>query len=322
MENKDDYLKINEVEKVTGIPRSTIHFYLREGLLHPPVKTGRTMAYYDNSHLERLKLIQKMKNDLGIPITYIKERLALHTPGSSPDLSPKPNTVTNEDFSVTGGPRDRRKNEIISVAIKIFSEKGFYKTKVKDITDALDMSTGTFYNYFENKEDLFNEAIDGVVLSILGGAADAIKNEQDFLKRMLLRGQVFFEQYSKYSEVLNQLRAEMTQDSQEFQQKVKKIYHGLTQPIIKEFREAMDQGLIRKTDPDLLAYAMTGLIETMSFRMTVDPSYSFGDIIFFLSDFIINGVPTSSDPEEKQKAMDVVEEYIKGLSNGTNRAPG
>lgn len=84
----------------------------------------------------------------------------------------------------------------------------------------------------------------------------------------------------------------------------------------------LDQGLIRKTDPDLLAYAMTGLIETMSFRMTVDPSYSFGDIIFFLSDFIINGVPTSSDPEEKQKAMDVVEEYIKGLSNGTNRAPG
>jgi AcrR family transcriptional regulator/predicted DNA-binding transcriptional regulator AlpA len=312
--NKDDYLKINEVEKMTGIPRSTIHFYLRKGLLHPPVKTGRTMAYYNSSHIERLRLIQQMKNDLGIPITYIKERLALHTPGSAPDLSPKPNTVTNEDFASAVGLKDRRKNEIISVAIKIFSEKGFYKTKVKDITDALDMSTGTFYIYFKNKEDLFNEAIDGVVKSILGGAAEAIKNEKDFMKRLLLRGQVFFEQYSKYSEVLNQLRAEMTRDSQEFQQKVKKIYHGLTQPIIKEFRAAMDQGLIRKTDPDLLAYAMTGLIETMSFRITVDPSYSFGDIMLFLSDFIINGVPLSNDPEEKQEAMAVVTEYIKGLA--------
>lgn len=313
MENKNDYLKINEVEKVTGIPRSTIHFYLREGLLHPPVKTGRTMAYYDNSHLERLRLIQQMKNDLGIPITYIKERLAMQ----APDLSLEPNAVPNEDFSSDGGPKNRRKNEIISAGIKIFSEKGFYKTKVKDITDALDMSTGTFYIYFKNKDDLFNEAIDGVVKSILEGADEAIKNEKDFMMRILLRGQVFFKQYSKYSEVLNQLRAEMTRDSQKFQEKVKKIYHGLTQPIIREFGAAMDQGLIRKTDPDLLAYAMTGLIEIMSFRMTVDPTYSFGDIIIFLADFIINGVPLFRNEEDKQRAFAAVRAYGKGLEKLT-----
>ncbi|MFA6011824.1 MAG: MerR family transcriptional regulator [Desulfobacteraceae bacterium] len=314
MENKNDYLKINEVEKVTGIPRSTIHFYLREGLLHPPVKTGRTMAYYDSSHLERLKLIQQMKNDLGIPITYIKDRLALQTPG----MSPEPNAATNETFSATSSPKDRRKNEIINGAIKIFSEKGFYKTKVKDITDALDMSTGTFYIYFKNKDDLFNEAIDGVVKSILGGAAEAIKNEKDFMMRILLRGRIFFEQYSKYSEVLNQLRAEMTRDSQKYQKKVKKIYHGLTQPIIREFAAAMDQGLIRKSDPDLLAYAMTGLIEIMSFRMTVDPTYSFGDVITFLADFIINGVPLFNDEEDKQRALAAVRNYVKELENAVD----
>lgn len=310
MENKEGYLKINEVEKMTGVPRSTIHFYLREGLLHPPLKTGKTMAYYDNSHLERLKLIQQMKNDLGIPMAYIKERLSSQVLGAMTDSCTKPHAVANEDFTQATGPKDRRKNEIISTAVKIFSEKGYYKTKVKDITDALDMSTGTFYIYFENKEALFNETIDGVVKSILGGAADAIKNEQDFLKRLLRRGKVFFEQYSKYSEVLNQLRAEMTRDSEGFQEKVKKIYHGLTKPIIREFKEAMDAGKIRKTDPDLLAYAMTGLIEVMSFRMTIDSTYSYSDIILFLTDFMLDGVLLFKCEEDKQKAMDSVLEHI------------
>jgi AcrR family transcriptional regulator len=274
------------------------------------------MAYYDNSHLERLKLIQKMKNELGIPIHYIKERIAKLGPGNVSDLGEKAGTVVNEDFPSSEDPRDKRKNEIISAAIKIFSEKGFYKTKIKDITDALDMSTGTFYIYFENKDELFNEAIDGVVKSILGGAAEAIKNEKDFLRRMLLRGQVFFEQYSKYSEVLNQLRAEMTRDSTQFQEKVKRIYHGLTQPVIKEFQDAMDQGLIRKTDPDLLAYAVTGLIEIMSFRMTVDDAYSFGDIILFLTDFMIGGTLSFNDAQNRQRAREVVDEYVKDLGTG------
>lgn len=312
MDKRENYLKINEVEKQTGIPRSTIHFYLREGLLHAPVKTGRTMAYYNDSHLDRLRLIQKMKTELGIPTNYIKERIANLESTGQQDAFFQEQKEKDEGLHLSGGPRDRRKNEIITAAVKIFSEKGFYKTKVKDITDALDMSTGTFYIYFTNKEELFLEAIDGVVKSILGGAAMAIKNEKDFVIRMLMRGQVFFEQYTKYSEILNQLRAEMTRDSKWFQDRVKGIYHDLTLPIIKEFRDAMEQGLVRKTDPDLLAYAVTGLIETMSFRMTVDHSYTFDIIINFLLDFFMNGLALDKDPAQAKK----VRKYLDSIKNG------
>ena len=56
-------MRIKELVERSGLPRTTIHFYLRHGLLHPPVKTGRTMAYYDKSHLDRLRKIQSLKKD-------------------------------------------------------------------------------------------------------------------------------------------------------------------------------------------------------------------------------------------------------------------
>lgn len=56
MVNKKKYIRIGELEKISGLPRSTIHFYIREGILHRSIKTARTMAYYDERHVERLKL--------------------------------------------------------------------------------------------------------------------------------------------------------------------------------------------------------------------------------------------------------------------------
>ena len=305
---KENYLKIGAVEKQTGIPRSTIHFYLREGILHPPLKTGQTMAYYDESHLERLVLIQKMKNELGIPINYIKEKISAMDTGDNKTSTDTLQQIASDDTNIPPSLKERRKNEIISAAVKIFSDKGFYKTKVKDITDSLDMSTGTFYIYFKNKEDLFLEAIDDVVKSIIGGAAEAIVNEKDFVIRMLLRAKVFLEQFSRYSEILNQLRAEMTRDSKWFQERVKGVYHDLTQPVIKEFSEAIDQGFIRPIDPDLTAYAVTGVIETLSFRMTVDDTYTMDKVIEYLIDFFMNGFPITLSEEQNMRVMEFLEE--------------
>ena len=48
-------LKISGLEKATGVPRTTIHFYMREGLLPPPQKTGRSVGYYSDRHVDLLR---------------------------------------------------------------------------------------------------------------------------------------------------------------------------------------------------------------------------------------------------------------------------
>jgi AcrR family transcriptional regulator len=165
----------------------------------------------------------------------------------------------------------------------------------------LKISTGTFYLYFKNKRELFIEVIDDIFYSIVGEAAIAIKGEENFVERMKIRGRVFYQNYSKYDEILNQLRAEMAGEDQWPTEKIKKIYHGLTRPVIREIEAAVGQGIIRKIDPDLLGYCLTGLIEIMSLRLSLDKKYSLGDAIQFITELIIDPLLLSGKNEQSSR---------------------
>ena len=76
-ELRTDRLRIGELAAAAGVSVATIKYYIREGLLPPPpVKTSRTMAYYDAAYLERLKLIRRLREDSYFPLKVIKAILA------------------------------------------------------------------------------------------------------------------------------------------------------------------------------------------------------------------------------------------------------
>jgi AcrR family transcriptional regulator len=279
-------MRINELVKEAGVPRTTVHYYLRIGLLHPPRKTGRTMAYYDDSHVQRLKQIDELKKGARVPISFLKEQIEKSnkiSPSSPADYDVTKTVVTTKE-------KVRKREEIIKAAIRVFSRKGYHQTKVIDITTELKISTGTFYLYFQNKRDLFIEVIDQVFRAIVGDAAIAIKGEDNFFDRMKIRGRVFYENYTRYNEILNQLRAEIASEEDWPQDQLKKIYHGLTKPVIREVTDAVEAGILRKVDPDLLAYSLTGLIEMMSLRVSLDKKYRYEDIEAFIFDSFIKPI--------------------------------
>lgn len=279
-------MRIMELEEKSGVPRTTIHFYLRHGLLHPPRKTGRTMAYYDETHLQRLRTISQLKKGGRLPLSLLKEKV------EAADDAPKAavNAYDVRKTVATTREKEKKRAEIIKQAIVVFTRKGYHGTKIVDITGALNISTGTFYLYFRNKRDLFIEVIDDVFRNIVGEAAVAIKDETDFFRRLRIRGRVFYENYTRYNEVLNQLRAEMAGDDHWPEEKIKKIYHGLTEPVRREIERAVKEGILRPVDPDLAAYALTGLIEIMSLRISLDQKYNLDKIIDFIADLTLNGL--------------------------------
>ena len=289
-------MRIKDLEERSGVPRTTIHFYLRQGILHPPKKTGRTMAYYDESHLSRLQDIRNIKGDVRMPLPLLKERIAAldeeRNEGRPKAVKPA------KEVAITTKAKDTKRQRIVEAAVQIFSQKGYHRTKVHDITNALGISTGTFYIYFGNKRDLFVEVVDHVFRTIIGEAAKAIVAEKDIRNRMIVRGRVFYENYSKYNEILHQLRAEMAGEDKWPQEKIKKAYHDLTRPLMKDIQMGIDTGLYRKMDPDLLAYAFTGIIEVMSFRMMIDNKYTFDEIMAFIMDFTTRGTALEDEMQE------------------------
>ncbi len=65
---------INELAAQAGVTPRTIRYYTSEGLLPPPDTRGR-YALYSNDHLERLRLITRLK-DAYLPLGEIKARVA------------------------------------------------------------------------------------------------------------------------------------------------------------------------------------------------------------------------------------------------------
>ena len=68
-------LKMKHLVERTGVPRQVIHFYIQQGLLPEGRKTGRNMAYYDDSHVERIELVRKLQHERFLPLKVIKAML-------------------------------------------------------------------------------------------------------------------------------------------------------------------------------------------------------------------------------------------------------
>src|ERR1700679_1983442 len=71
---------------------------------------------------------------------------------------------------VTSPKRDQRREAIMAVAREVFFEVGYAAASMSMIAARLGGSKGTLYNYFKNKEELF----EAQVRDVCGHAADRI----------------------------------------------------------------------------------------------------------------------------------------------------
>jgi DNA-binding transcriptional MerR regulator len=74
-------LTVDELAVRVGLPGSTIRMYQTKGVLHPPRRQGR-VAYYDDSHIERLTLVQRLQSR-GFSLPAIAELVKAREEGAS-----------------------------------------------------------------------------------------------------------------------------------------------------------------------------------------------------------------------------------------------
>ncbi len=69
----EEAMKIGELVRRTGVPKETIHFYIREGLLRKPRKSGVNSAEYHPGYVDQIRLIKGLRDNYHLPIPEIKE---------------------------------------------------------------------------------------------------------------------------------------------------------------------------------------------------------------------------------------------------------
>lgn len=262
-DEKDKPMRISDLEKKTGISRGTIHYYIREGLVSQPNRTGKTMAYYTEGHIDELVEIKRLR-DGGFPVSHIREMKAV--------------TTHRRPAAERGEASQERRQRIMQKAVEVFARKGYHQTKISDITGAVGVGHSTFYLYFPSKLALFMECVDEVFQTMFSGVWEEIKNEKNPLGRLRKRGEVVLKSYPQFIDILQVLDSTVEDDSR-LEAMRKDIYKSIAMTVKRDLSKAMEEGLIPQIDAEIVSYMLVGFLETAYLLMSLDSRYGADDLL-------------------------------------------
>lgn len=71
------------------------------------------------------------------------------------------------------------KDNIIDCAVSLFKEKGFRETYIEEISERADVSKGTVYNYFQDKESILAAYFQSIVADYSNENSGRLKDSED-----------------------------------------------------------------------------------------------------------------------------------------------
>jgi len=66
-------MRMRELTAAAGVPKGTIQFYIKEGLIPKPIKQSSNSAFYTEDHLNMILLIKELQAKRFLPLSVIKE---------------------------------------------------------------------------------------------------------------------------------------------------------------------------------------------------------------------------------------------------------
>lgn len=106
-----ELVRIGELAKRSGVPIATLKFYLREGLIAPTRKSGRTMSWYDPALAARVQAIKELQHQQFLPLDVIRE--ALERDAKAPDELAAAEAIAKVLTRHAGTRRAKTRSEIL-----------------------------------------------------------------------------------------------------------------------------------------------------------------------------------------------------------------
>jgi DNA-binding transcriptional MerR regulator len=166
---------MSALERATGVPRSTIHFYISEELLPRPAKTASSRSLYSENHVELLRRITILKQS-GLSLAEIKE-----------ELEPVLARASENWVDLAAHEYERIHAEIIKAATEEFVAKGYEDTHLATIVKKIGTTPHVFYSHFDSKLHLLAECFRVIMESSFQSVEPKLETNLDLVERLLAR---------------------------------------------------------------------------------------------------------------------------------------
>ena len=188
--------------------------------------------------------------------------------------------------------KQARRAQVLRHAKRIFARKGYHRTNVADIIARAHIARGTFYLYFENKKDLFEELLQQV-LGELAGRIHRLRvgpeypHPVDQLRDNLRRVMSFVFAERELTDIL--LNHSVGFD-RELDLKIRAFYEKVADAIQRSLDLGIEMKLVRDCDSRVAAYCILGGIKQMVGESSQRGKRDIEKLIGEILDFGLRGV--------------------------------
>ena len=160
------------------------------------------------------------------------------------------------------------KEKILDAALVSFAENGYRGTNLRDLAAGLGLSKSALYRHYESKEDIWNAVLDRMeayYVSRFGSLEELPPTPMscDELYKTTMRMLDFTMHDKRVILTRRLLLTEQFRDERARHFATLHFLNGTKEVFTKFFAEMMETGILKKDDPDMLAFAYTAPITAL-----------------------------------------------------------
>ena len=175
------------------------------------------------------------------------------------EAPPAPVGTDGKALSARG---ERTRRRLLAAAEEVFAELGYHDASIVKITEAAGVAQGTFYRYFESKQQVFDELVEDLNRRVRQAMAEGSAQGTTRAESERLGFRAFFRFTADHPALYRIIRqAEFVSPAA-----LHLHYERIAAGYVTGLRDAIGSGEIADADPAVLAWALMGVGELIGMR--------------------------------------------------------
>jgi len=178
----------------------------------------------------------------------------------------------------------QRREKLLNCALDLFIDKGYFNTSIRDIIVASGFGTGTFYNYFIDKEDVLKALLEGFAAEIISSIRGYYAIEEDLYERFIETKRLTMAVFAE-NERLSEIYCRVAGTSEPIDQCIKQFEDKLLEFYCKNSRYGIEKGAFQEVPVLPVAHAVLAVEKYLLFKWIVLKAISKEEMIDMVVSF-------------------------------------
>ena len=189
-----------------------------------------------------------------------------------------------------------RRTQLLLVAMKLFSEKGYHATSISDIIESASVARGTFYNYFENKRQIFEQLLDEIFKVLVATTfpirTNGPESVPDQVRRMIHSIVEKMMQNLAITRIILEKAVGLDAGAQA---KLQSFYGSVFGRLKEAVEDGQEMGIIRKGDSAVISACILGTLKEPVYQHSLGTvSLTTEQIVDSIFDIVYGGFLSSN----------------------------